>query len=64
MALSFAGEDREYVKQVAKHLDKLGVTVFYDRDKTAELWGEDLAVHLGNRLSGRFEDLGCFTNRC
>ena len=51
VALSFAGEDREYVKQVAEHLVNLEVTVFYDQYETAELWGEDLAVHLGNVYS-------------
>ena len=51
VALSFAGEDREYVEQVAEHLVNLDVTVFYDRYETAKLWGEDLAVHLGNIYS-------------
>ena len=51
VALSFAGEDREYVEQVAEHLVNLDVTVFYDQYETAELWGEDLAVHLGNVYS-------------
>ena len=51
VALSFAGEDREYVEQVAEHLVNLDVTVFYDRYETAELWGKDLAVHLGNIYS-------------
>ena len=51
VALSFAGEDREYVEQVAEHLVKLNVTVFYDQYETAELWGEDLAIHLGNIYS-------------
>ena len=51
VALSFAGEDREYVEQVAEHLVGLDVKVFYDQYETAELWGEDLAVHLGNVYS-------------
>lgn len=51
VALSFAGEDREYVAQVAEHLAGLAVTVFYDEYETAELWGEDLAVHLGKIYS-------------
>lgn len=51
VALSFAGEDREYVAQVAEHLTSLAVTVFYDQYETVELWGEDLAVHLGNVYS-------------
>ena len=47
VALSFAGEDREYVEQVAEQLRELGVSVFYDRFEEVELWGKDLAEHLG-----------------
>jgi len=46
VALSFAGEDREYVERVAQGLRGLGVSVFYDRFEEARLWGEDLYVHL------------------
>ena len=48
VALSFAGDDREYVEQVAEELRVLGVTVFYDRFEQVELWGKDLAEHFGN----------------
>ena len=44
-ALSFAGEEREYVEAVAKILKARGVSVFYDRDEEVELWGKDLAEH-------------------
>lgn len=47
VALSFAGEDRDYVEQVANILKDLGVTVFYDRFEQVNLWGADLAEHLG-----------------
>jgi hypothetical protein len=46
VALSFAGEDREYVEQVAESLRTLGVRVFYDAYEEATLWGKDLYVHL------------------
>ena len=46
VALSFAGEDREYVEQVAEFLKDAGVRVFYDRYESIELWGKDLYVHL------------------
>ena len=46
VALSFAGEDRAYVEQVASMLRQHGVRVFYDRFETAGLWGKDLYVHL------------------
>ena len=48
IALSFAGEDRTYVDEVANILHQLGVKVFYDKYEEAELWGKDLYVHLDN----------------
>lgn len=48
IALSFAGEDRIYVQQVADALRLLGVRVFYDLYEEASLWGKDLYVHLRN----------------
>ena len=46
VALSFAGEDRDYVEQVAQYLGKSGVRVFYDKAEQINLWGKDLYVHL------------------
>jgi hypothetical protein len=48
VALSFAGEDRAYVEQVAKLLKDSGVEVFYDRYEQAKLWGKNLADHLAD----------------
>lgn len=48
VALSYAGEDRSYVHEVANHLQESGVRVFYDEFYTAELWGQDLYVYLDN----------------
>jgi hypothetical protein len=42
VALSFAGEDRTYVEDVASALKSVGLKVFYDADFLAETWGEDL----------------------
>ena len=39
IALSFAGEDRAYVQEVATALQAAGVKVFYDEFETADLWG-------------------------
>jgi TIR domain-containing protein len=47
VALSFAGEQRTYVEEVATHLKSAGVSLFYDEFEEADLWGKDLAVHLG-----------------
>jgi hypothetical protein len=46
VALSFAGEDRQYVEAVADQLRSNGVEVFYDRYEQATLWGKDLYEHL------------------
>ena len=51
VALSFAGEDRKYVEQVAQQLRDLDVAVFYDKFETVDLWGKDLAVHLAKVYS-------------
>jgi hypothetical protein len=46
VALSFAGEDREYVERVAERLQSIGIKVFYDRYEQVDLWGRDLYEHL------------------
>ena len=42
VALSFAGEDREFVEDVATELKAAHVKYFLDSDYLAEMWGEDL----------------------
>jgi len=51
VALSFAGEDREYVRRVADSLVGVEVTVFFDEFEQVNLWGADLAEHLGKVYS-------------
>lgn len=46
VALSFAGEDREYVEQVAKVLRDKDCRFFYDEYERVSLWGKDLYTHL------------------
>jgi hypothetical protein len=48
VALSFAGEDREYVDAVASHLQEAGVRVFYDRFEETKLWGKNLYDYLSD----------------
>ena len=48
VALSFAGEDREYVEQVANALSRKGVRYFYDKHEQTALWGKDLYEHLSD----------------
>lgn len=46
VCLSFAGEDRSYVAEVADHLALHSVRVFYDTYERSALWGKDLYRHL------------------
>ena len=45
IALSFAGEDREYVKEVADFLSAHHVAVYYDKFEKVEMWGKELTEH-------------------
>lgn len=40
--MSFAGEQREYVEQVANILESKGLEVFYDKFQQSQMWGENL----------------------
>jgi hypothetical protein len=46
VALSFAGEDREFVERAADVMRSKSIRVFYDRYEEAELWGKNLYTHL------------------
>src|SRR5271156_6159121 len=46
VCLSFAGEDRKYVRAVADELRNAGVRVFYDEYEEVMLWGKVLFQHL------------------
>ncbi len=48
VALSFAGEDRPYVEEVAAALRERRVRVFYDKYEEASLWGKNLYDHLSD----------------
>ncbi len=50
VCLSFAGEDRPYVEQVAAELTALGVRHFYDEadGEDVALWGKDLYEHFSD----------------
>jgi hypothetical protein len=41
VALSYAGEQRDYVEAVARALQSRGIAVFYDRFEAVTLWGKD-----------------------
>ncbi|PPQ49062.1 hypothetical protein C5G87_10565 [Paenibacillus peoriae] len=46
VAFSFAGEDRDFVEEIADQLKRSNVRVFYDMYETVSLWGKDLYTHL------------------
>jgi hypothetical protein len=56
VALSYATEDRDYVKQVATELEERRLSVFYDQHFAVELLGADLPVYFDNvfRRQSRF----------
>ena len=45
IALSFAGEQRPIVKNIADELQKHDVSVFYDEFEKSKLWGKSLSKH-------------------
>jgi hypothetical protein len=53
VSLSFAGEDRTYVADVARHLRAAGVRLFYDEFERVRLWGVDLAEDLQQQYFAR-----------
>jgi len=56
VVLSYAGENRDYVDQVAQFLRNHGIELFYDRHEEASLWGKDLveALDVVYRMEGRY----------
>lgn len=46
VALSFAGEDRAYVAEIAGRLEARDVRCFFDEQNLVEMWGADLYVFL------------------
>ncbi|ALS57686.1 toll/interleukin-1 receptor domain-containing protein [Rathayibacter toxicus] len=45
IAVTFAGEDREFVEAVVELVKSAGFKVFYDEDHKYESWGEDLTEY-------------------
>ncbi|WP_025743565.1 TIR domain-containing protein [Aquimarina pacifica] len=53
VALSFAGENRAYVEEVANSLRLRGVKVFYDLFEETNLWGKNLYEYLSEIYQNR-----------
>src|SRR5437879_3900982 len=56
VALSFAGEERNYVREVAGVLKTSDVAYFFDEERRVDLWGRNLVDELDStyRLYARF----------
>ena len=53
VALSFAGEDREYAETLRDLLIAGGYKSFYDEDELASLWGKNLYDYLSSVYKDR-----------
>lgn len=52
VVLSFAGEERPFVRRVANYLQTHGVKYFYDENEVVDMWGKDLTEHLDKIYGG------------
>lgn len=46
VCFSYASENREYVRKTADLVSKMGIRLFYDEHKRAEVWGKNLREYL------------------
>jgi hypothetical protein len=53
VALSFAGEERDYARTVADELRTKGIAVFFDEYEQVDMWGKDLYEHLHDVYSSK-----------
>ena len=63
VALTFAGEDREYVEKVAGCLEQNGIKCFYDKNEEVNLWGKNLYDHLNDIYKNRAKYCVMFISR-
>lgn len=63
VGLSFAGEQRDYVDQVASDLRSRGIRPFYDDYERGVLWGKDLYAHLTEVYQHKCEYCVIFVSR-
>jgi hypothetical protein len=63
VALSFAGENRAYVEEVAEGLKAAGVSVFYDKFEKTDLWGKNLIEHLAEIYGHRSRFVVMFVSK-
>jgi hypothetical protein len=53
VALSFAGEDRKFAEELFTALHQRGISVFYDNNEKADLWGKNLYDYLSDLYLNR-----------
>ena len=53
VALSYAGEDRDYADALAETLRHRGLNVFYDKYEKSTLWGKNLYTYLSDVYQNR-----------
>jgi len=63
IALSFAGEQREYVEKVAEILFALGIRVFYDKFEEIDMWGKNLYDYLQNTYNKKAKYCAIFISK-
>ncbi|MEH3075394.1 MAG: TIR domain-containing protein [Quadrisphaera sp.] len=63
LAVSFAGEDRSYVEEFVRGIQKKDIKVFYDEDQAAETWGEELTEFFENVYQNRAHYVVMFISR-
>ena len=63
VALSFAGEQRPYVEEVARFLQSRGIGVFYDEFESVSLWGRDLVEELQDVYENRSKCVVMFVSK-
>ena len=63
VGLSFAGEQRAYVREVANDLISRDILVFFDEYKRESLWGKNLYDHLSEIYQHRFRYCVIFVSK-
>jgi TIR domain len=63
VCLSFASEQRDYVRDVDTDLDERGVNCFFDERRRVDLWGKDLAEHFDDVFRKQAEFCVAFISR-
>lgn len=53
LAVSFAGEQRDYVEKVVRACQQLGLSIFYYRDMAIDWWGKSYLAEQRSIYSGR-----------